>query len=744
MAFSLTPAAFSAVNQVVKTPNLVVKIDGVDELLGAVSIKKIVQIGDSDLFIGNDWQIGGLGPVANQETIVSFSGGTTTSIKQSLNTDRAEGSTISNIQVAFLDDGFMTKVITPGEIIPDILGTKVSIYLGFDGTSFPGDYLKIFKGICADISSDSGLVTLTITHPENKKRTNIYKTVETRLTAAIDASVTTIPVESTANILTKVLGPNGTYDPSFESYVRIDDEIIKFETVDSTNLLTCLRGQFGTTAAAHDDESQVTTIYRLKGLALPLALKLMASGLTGPFVEDIEIKTFQVIGTEIILQAVFFENVDLVVEYGLTIGDFLSTAGATDSANNFTLREIEDIQVIDQGTYLVVGGSALADETMTSAVASFRSRYDTLPDGCQMGADEIDVDEHELLLSRFLSNEEYDFRLVETIENAREFLDRQIYLPIACFSIPRQTKASVGYTIGPIPGENITTLNSNNIKKASRAKIRRSISAQFFNEVVYKYEQDILNPEKFKSAVINIAQDSKNQIKAGNKTLTIESLGMRDFLSGDNIALQQSNRKLKRYKFAAEVLTLSTLFDAGFSSEIGDIIIVDSSDIPLPDTKSGQKSFGPRFYEIQNKSINFKTGDIELELVDTQDDPTARYALISPSSKIRSASSGSSFVIEESFSAKFDAQEYRKWINIESPSVVVRKNDFSLSEDSVLTTPSSNSVTVDPALSSTPAVGDVLEFSHYDDVDTTASQKLVYGYMRNTDFADGGSTYKML
>jgi hypothetical protein len=51
-----------------------------------------------------------------------------------------------------MDDGYVTQLITPGEIVDDILQRKCLVYYGFAGTAWPEDYTVIFRGVVTDIS----------------------------------------------------------------------------------------------------------------------------------------------------------------------------------------------------------------------------------------------------------------------------------------------------------------------------------------------------------------------------------------------------------------------------------------------------------------------------------------------------------------------------------------------------------------------------------------------------------------
>jgi hypothetical protein len=746
MSLELTQNAYSAVNQVAKEPNLVLEIEGVPTLYGAVPIRKYAKIGDVGLEIGdpvvnpNAFYIGGFNLVGDQENAISFDG-TTTSINQTLNTDKAQGGSVSALSIALIDDGSITRLITPGEIIDDILQAKCKVYLGFSNVAWPQDYVTIFRGVVTDVTSDAGKITLQINHPDDKKRGTLYKKVDTALNGAINNSQTTITLLSVANLLQPVTGPSGGIDTAFESAVRIDDEIIRYTGISGFNLTGCTRGYLNTTAASHADEAGVQSFYRLRGNVVDLSLKLMASGFAGPFIEDLEPSAVNITDIGTIPNALYFYDVFVKDKYNLAIGDYITTTGSVHAANNVSLKQILDIVDTEEGSYIVVDGVTFVDESMATTSMDVRSQYDTLPEGLKFTNDEIDIDEHLRLYQLFLSSVTYDIYLKDTIENVKEFIEAELYSPAAAYSLPRKSRASLGYHIGPIPGQDIQVLDNTSVRNPSKIKITRSTNRQFYNEIIYKFDESVLE-DKFLTGVITIAADSKNQIKGYNKTLTVVSKGLRTVDLGESVATTQSNRRLNRYKFAAEVLTIEPMFGDSFNMEIGDIFIFDGTNLQTPDIKNAVKGMLPRFFEVQNKTLNIKTGDVKVDAVDTNFDGAARYGLISPSSQIATGVSTSEFVIKESYSGKFGAFEYRKWKNLVGASVLIRSADFTTFDDTVITSASSNTITVSPPLSFTPSVDMIMELTAYSDPDVTDKTKLIYAHL--SPLTGGDPDYQML
>ena len=66
MSYQITESMDQASKKSNLTPQIVMKIDGIDKVYGAVTINRFVRIGDPDFFIGDGTLIGGLKPLDNQ------------------------------------------------------------------------------------------------------------------------------------------------------------------------------------------------------------------------------------------------------------------------------------------------------------------------------------------------------------------------------------------------------------------------------------------------------------------------------------------------------------------------------------------------------------------------------------------------------------------------------------------------------------------------------------------------------
>lgn len=744
MALSLTELARNSLGVPNIQPMIVLEIDGVATVFATSPVKKPLKYGDPEIQYGDPGiKYGQFILVDDQSTYVTFDG-TTTKINQTLNQDRGISSDIQSMSIALVDvNDEITNLITPGQVVDDMLARKCKIWFGFEGTAFKEDFVIIFRGIVEEIDARAGKVIFSLVHSDRKKNQDIYNAAETTTDGSTGTGSGDLVVDDTTDFLIPVTGPSGGIDAAWNSYIKIEDEIIQYTGKTATTFTGITRGALGTFVADHGDGETVSSFYRIADDALNIALKLMLSN-QGPFVTGVTIKNFERIdASTLVSDAIFFSDIDVEQEFGITAGDFVTTTGASNGANNVSLKTIASVNQTAFGSYIVINGVTFVEENDTSGTVSFRSRYDTLPQGLQMGTDEVDVAEHERIQALFLSSFDYDFYLTDVI-NGLEWLEEQVYAPASAYSVPRKARSSVGYHIGPIPGDNPKILNQDNVRNPDKIRIRRRLGRNFYNTIAYKWETNKLDTSEFLRGTITVNTDSTDRIKIGTKALIIRSQGMRDSLQATTLANTATTRRLNRYKFAAEHYGgLDVFLGDAFEVEVGDIVVFDTQGLSITNTSTGDRSQNVRLFEVVNKTFDIQKGSIHLSLVDTSFDGAGRYCLISPSSKIDSVVSDKQFYIKESFSGAFGSQEYLKWTKLTNPVVVVRSPDGLTLDTGTITDITGNRITLDANLSFTPLADYIMELSVYNDA--TEEVKLLYGFMRDSaTFDDGEPQYFML
>jgi len=701
MAFELTEGAKDKQGLIKQEPSLVLEIDGYPYVFGMHKLIKFVRIGSAGLYIDGTWEIGSTYTDSSVRDWISLDG-TTSTISQQLLQDKGGTSSITSFQITLIDfNELVTKMISPGFELDDILGREAFVYLGYKGTIFPTDYILLFNGIIDEVES-GGTIKLNVANPEQRKRQDIFPQIETELDGLINNSVTTIKLASVTNLVLPVAGVLTTY-------VRIDDEIIRYTGINTgTNEITgCTRAQFGTIAVGHDDGASVSSFLRFQGEAIDLALYLMLSGPNEYYKENYPVANFGVDGSgNLNPQGVFFAGVDMETKWGLTVGSYITTTGAANAGNNFTLRQITSIDVSVDGTFVLVNGAALTVEGASSAVAKFKSQYNILPDGLGMGAHQVDVAEFERIDQLFTSSiPTYDFYVTDTI-NGKDFIDREILFPANLFSLPKKGKSSLGVVSPPLAIATLPRLDADTVTKPSSIKIKRAIGKYFYNTVIYKFNFDAVETDKPLSGYIKVDADSQAQIPVGTKAITIASKGLRNDSATQTILDINSRRLLEKYKFAAEAITLSCFYSVGFNIDVGDVVYFGDEDLNLPDSVTGSRGFAPRLCEVIDKRMNIITGTVDLTIIDTSYLSSGRYGIFSPASILGSGSTTSSLILTDSFGTAAPDIEKNKWQDYIGQRILIHNDTFSTTYTSRILgfNPSNDyEMLIDPIASAPPA-----------------------------------------
>lgn len=723
MALELSTKAKLLSQKLSAKPQVILKIDGFPEVFGAVDVNKLVRIGN-DITIGQ-FVIGGQLEDPNSRPWINLDG-STKNYTQQIDIDKGGASSIGRVTVELIDkNNELTKIFSPGVRVSDIMGRKASYFLSFADGSHPEDSVEILNGVIDDYESGSGKIKLTISHPETLKEQEIFVKISTRLTAGIDDTTTTVPAET-------VVGMLQTADTDiFQTYVRINDEIMEYTNI-SGNDLTVDRAELGTIAASHAAGDDIETIYRLKGDAIELALAVLLSGGKEFFLDNVPAPAFQQLNsTEFVENGILFpEYTNLEKELGLVIGDKFTVEGATEAGNNVTEALIASFGQSSSGAYLVTTED-LTTETDSSAVVKFKSKYNSIGTGCRMTPQQVDVPQFERIKRLFPADLiDFDFRLKDTIK-AKELIDQKFLYASGLFSVPRKGKVSLNRTAPPIAEIGSKIYNETNVKNPSKLKTKRSLNRNYYNGVVYRYDPSDLE-EKFKLGDVIFSQESKNRLgeETADKILTIDADGLRPITGKDIFIEKQTGRILDRYKFAAESLMIEVLYGEGYAVEIGDTCVLDASMLQLSDSQNGTRSYVPRIFEIVNKSLNVKNGNVRLSLLDTNFGADGRFALISPASKVGPGADTQNIPIVNSFTTPDTEIEQDKWSNVIGFKVKVHDEKFTQVAESELVglKPGfTNVLVLDPPLPFTPDETFTVRVANYQD-SSAAEQAVIKAF----------------
>ena len=603
-------------SQSTKQINIIVEIEGVPGLLCALPIYKRIRYGDPDVFYGgpglvygglirmNSWNGGAV------RDILSLDASSLT-LQQRIEPEQGRAS-ISVLSFGFIDkDQYMTQLCSPGVIVDDILGKKIKVYLGYRDIAFPEDYYVIFRGVISQIDQPPGLVKFTLSDPNIKRRSQIFYSGTSKLSAGIDAVTTTIPVISNSDFIKHIQGPDGNYDPAIKLYLKIGDESIEYgptaslpaAVFGSNSFSGVVRGSRGTTAAAHGPDEDVAVEMLLEDHAIDMALKLMLSGWDGPCLEDIPIQGINL--TAIVSPAsypnclVLPANKDANRDYGLFLGDYLTTTGSGIPANNQTCQVIGFEDLEEQTNRIILTDGTFTNELSTTAVFSVRSKYDVYPVACgsKLSVDDVDVERHVETKAQFLSVEENAYRfLITQPQTGKTFIETEIYLPIASYSLTRFGRLSMGLTKPPLVDDRLQFLTKDNVLNADRLAPQRSITnRKYFNEITWSYDARDDN-SSYATVLKTLDTDSLNIIGLSS-VLPIKSLGLRSDLNPDAVIQRRTKFLLGRYKKGAILLNPEVNYEVGVQIEAGDIVALqDDGNLQIANYSTGERNLGVQLF----------------------------------------------------------------------------------------------------------------------------------------------------
>ena len=782
MSFELTERARIEADKVNKEPQIVLEITGLDTKFGAVTLKKYIRIGDDNLYIGDSWVIGGLNEIEDSSPYITFSRGTSSRIQQSIDQDKGETSTVTSMSITVIDKNQeVTAILKPDAAQSptfDLLGRSCKVWLGFKESGWKEDYIVIFRGFIESYKASTGYVTFNLNSVDKIVDSTILPKVSVELSASISNSATEIPLSPSgqiAEIIDSSVSTAFGAVTGLSTYIRVDDEIILVGDVGSTSLTSCTRAQLGTSAVTHDSGASVETIYEIQGKPMDIAKRLLLGNettLSGANVANNYISSSGLMTSFVRINSsrtetngIYFRGLNLKLDYGINIGDYVGTFFTINPENDISSYVISDIEITDDGSTILY----LDDNTFTSTPAVFVeeeppasaiiivSAADSLqwPIGLNLSPDLVDVDQLNKLQARFFNSHYMSFYVKDSM-NVREFIEQDLFRPLSLYRVPRNGKFSAKYHFPPLPDEEIVTLDSTNIVNPSSLAIERSTSQNFYNTIVFRYNENVLEDDKFESGYVTTQETSKARIAVGRKALIMDAKGFRtdktvegNSTAGASYASTAADRRLDKYAFGAEYIKgIKVNFKTGYTLDIGDIININLTDLKISDIKSGTRSGDARLFEIENKTLDIRTGEISIDVVDTNFNLSARYGLMSPASLVKTGVSSTQFVIKPRTlqpTRQYGSNEYRKWSNKVGASVLVRNDDFSVSGVSTIQSVSNNTITLTSSLGFTPAEDYTFELSKFANQGSLITN--LYGFMNQSatgTMSDGSAYYQMV
>ena len=722
MSFEISQTAKNLKDQVNKTPQIVLEINGIDFKFSTGEVLRFPSFDETPPLLFDD----GLyfdTPIKDETGLPYISlKDSSKDIRQQLIAEKGGAGGVQSFKI-----GIVNKNKQLNDIFNDeILAKECRVSLGFLGGTFPQDYIVIFDGYISNYSVKHGMFILNIAHPDNLKRQEILNLISTELTSAIDNSALNIPVISTDGFIIPAL----EQEENFKSYIRIDDEIIKLSQTNTANeFQNVLRNQLGSSVDSHDDEAEVTSFYRLTGNPIDLALKLMIST-SGNYAENVLIDRFVTDSDGNYIRNAIFFNFDIEYLFNVVEGDICSVVGASEASNNFTDRIVLEVAIEPTRAYIIVDGPLLEIETLTSATITFKSQFDKMPVGLGMKPRTVDLQgilELDNLIGASLPN--IDVYVRDEI-NAKEFIEKEIFKPCGLFFLPRKGRTSIYAALPPINTGETIVIDERNITNIEDLSVQRSTTRNFYNVIAYKFEENAVS-EEFKSGTVFINNSSLDTIPVGNKQLVIEAKGLRENSETRTAIFQRAQRLLDKYSNAPQFIEgVRVLYKDGYQIEIGDIIVFGSDNLQLPN--NGKDYFEPTLMEVTDKKLDISTGRIELSLLNSGYGINGRFPVVSPSSYIESGS-GNTIILKDSQGLSIVKIETDKWQEFIGRKVRIRDVEFTKSQ--VLTILSlgesaENAVTFVENLTIPISENDIIDIPDYDDAESY--HKASYGFLNPT------------
>lgn len=718
MAQELSVRAQLLLDQIGKEPQIILQIEGIDLIFGARPILKFIRWDEDDIYWdqpGITWD--GLVENSNSRSWISLEGSTKT-IGQEIYPDKEGASSFSSANIQLIDKDGAVSSIFALDNIGEILGKRASFYYGFAKGAHPEDSIPVLRGVITDFYSEPGSVNITISHPESLKRQSVFSQYSGALTAAIDSITTTIPVDSTVRFIES--------QDLLTSYIRIDDEVMEVTGLTATTF-TVVRSRFGSIAVAHDDETEIVSNYRLQGGPTILALKLMLSKEGNAY----ETSSYNI--KQYLDQRVIVDSYDIGRESGITAGDTIDLG--VDGI--FTIASFDKL---DTGDSFIVVDEPLTNNANPAITLSWKSKYNTLPNGLEMSTNEVDVVAFENLLQFFgAAFVDYDFLLTDTIENAKDFIAKEIFFPQAMYTVPRNARSSVRYLSPPLSIEQLPTIDETNITNILKVRQRRSTDKNFYNSILHKYGKSKLSGD-FLAINQLISGDAVAKIPLGKKQLNIESEGLTR-TSISKVAIDSAaSRMLDRYSGAATYVDgIELTAKDGMRLEVGDVVFFGGAGTKLSDLNTGDRNVPVKKYEIVNMQFNLKTFTPKINILDTGFSLVGLYGVFSPSSYVGSQSTTTKLCLETFLDVGEVDFERQKWEPFIGANIRIRLEDYTFDESSVITglDPQSNEcILISPALSTTAPAGAIIELDLFDNLDDaseiTADLKLRFTFTMDT------------
>lgn len=558
---------------------------------------------------------------------------------------------------------------------PDLVNSVTVTYIsggtaGSEVVSLTGPYdiqVQIQDGV-----SNAGQIKKALTNDPDANQL-IEVRVEGDNDAAQTVGTVTLGIDNTVDLVdaSSLLLPVDI----MRTFVQIGGELLEYTGITGNQLTGVTRGAgLDGVIEIHKEDADARQVILLSDNGLNIALKLMLSKGPTYYATGLDIQSI-VYYSPSVSQAntVFIENVDLETDHGVAVGDLCTIEGATNAGNDVVDSVVLEVGKTNQGSYVVLSDTLILEGT-SPGVMKFKSQYNTLPIGMAMVPVEVDVAQHHFVRDTFLPTFPQAIPCKD-ITDGKGFLDQQVYLPMTCFSVPRKGRSSVVYTTGPLPTYEVVTLNLETVENPDKLRVARSINENFSNSVRVDYDYDVVNDQFTKSVEVDATGST---VDIEKKQFAIQARGLVTAGDAEVLADRAARRWNRRYQSGAEYIKgIKILFSVGYQVEIGDVVAVDYAALKLSDFTRGNRQGGLKLMEVLNKTLDNKTGEVTVDVVNTIFGTGDRFGLISPASMTDAGSTTTKLRLRKSYGTKPFQPESLKWADYIGQHVIVHPEDYS-------------------------------------------------------------------
>lgn len=569
----------------------------------------------------------------------------------------------------------------------------------------------------------------------------------------IGPTATVIPLYKVEGFLDPILGPDGTYDPTFTGVLRVGSELMTYaqNAIDPVALtITVQRGQRGTVAEAHASDDDADAAFILKGNLIDLALKTQLSGWNGRWIDDQIVNSFGITNDPqlgvIPNSATLPDGKDAVEDYGLAVGDYFYQNSGPNAGTYIVSGFLDSLKTPNK--VILFETNVTANEFPVAGTFGLRSQFDTLPlaAGQKMRPLDLDVAAFQLSKARYAFQADCTFEfLINTPESLKEWIEKELLLPVGGYSVTRFGRLSCAFTKPPLASQNLVTLNQTNVINPQSIIVQRGLnSRKYFSEVQYYYDQDV-NGE-FTNVLKRLATDAVSLTKT-SVVLPINAKGLRTALSADTFIDRRASYILARYKNAAYTIRMELNFEAIAQIEASDVVaVVDQGGLMIANLDTGERDLEAQLFEVieTSKSLGEGKGAVTL-LSQIGYQITDRFGAISPSSEITGGTT-SVILFKDSFGALYPNAEYKKWLEIIGELIKIHSPDYSFSEEVTLLGFDGSDpykMLISPPLSMAPQTGWIIDCADYPNSPNPNEQaitKLLYSSIDPTIDVVGGTS----